>query len=377
MAAVAPAGGGQPPVSVAHLIYGLGLGGLEQLVVQLCVRSRENGIAPSVIAFGPDGPMRDAFEREQIPLRRIDAPGMSLAALRGIRQALASSGGQVIHAHDLGPWLNAVAVRALRPSVEVIATFHEQRVPSGAIRRAAAVAARFSFALVACGKQVQIKIQRWAPAGTRVPLIENGVPLTAPIAERERALARDRMGIPGEAIAIGYIGRLDVIKGPDCLLKGFLDRFGNRRDVHLALVGSGPLERKLRECAAGRSNVHFTGLVPDGARLLAGLDIYAQTSRSEGRSIAMLEAMAAGLPTVASALDPIREIHSDGKTALLVPPSDTGAIAGALSRLCEDVPLRRLLGGAAREAVQQYSIDNTVDAYVALYREIACNARAA
>src|SRR5215470_10628812 len=330
MAAVAPAGGGQPPVSVAHLIYGLGLGGLEQLVVQLCMRSRENGIAASVIALGPDGPMRDAFERAQIPLRRIDAPGMSLAALRGIRQALASSGGQVIHAHDLGPWLNAVAVRALRPSVEVIATFHEQRVPSGAKRRAAAVAARFSFALVACGKQVQMRIQRWAPTGTRIPLIENGVPLAPPVAEQERARARERLGIPGDAIAIGYIGRLDAIKGPDCLLKAFLERLKDRRDVHLALVGSGPLEPQLRECAAGRSNVHFTGLVPDGARLLAGLDIYAQTSRSEGRSIAMLEAMAAALPTVAAALDPVREIHTDGKTALLVPPSDTGATADAL-----------------------------------------------
>ena len=123
--------------------------------------------------------------------------------------------------------------------------------------------------------------------------------------------------------------------------------------------------------------MHFTGLVPDGARLLAGLDIYAQTSRSEGRSIAMLEAMAAGLPTVASALDPVREIHSEGKTALLVPPSDTGPIADALFRLCDDVQLRRRLGAAAREAVQRYSIDHTVDAYVALYREIACKARAA
>jgi len=360
------------PIPIVHLIHGLELGGLEQLVTQLCVRSRDHGFAPSVIALGPDGPMGAVFEREQIPLCRVKARGMSLAALAGIRQVLGEWGAPLVHAHDVGPWLNAVAARALRPSTEVLATFHEQRVPSGAKRKASALAARFSFALVACGKQVETNLREWVPPGTRVMLIENGVPLPPPPTEAQRQLARQQLGIPNDAVAIGYLGRLASIKGPDLLLDGFLERFAGRSDVHLALIGCGPLEEELRERAAGRANVHFTGLVLDAAGLLAGLDIYAQTSRSEGRSLSMLEAMAAGLPTVAPSLDAVREVHHDGETALLVRPVDSRSIGDALERLCADPMLRARLGRQAREAVRHHSLDGTVEAYVGLYRRIAC-----
>jgi len=365
------------PIPIVHLIHGLELGGLEQLVTQLCVRSRDHGFAPSVIALGPDGPMGAVFEREQIPVCRVKARGMSLAALAGIRQVLGECGASLVHAHDVGPWLNAVAARALRPSTEVLATFHEQQVPSGAKRKASALAARFSFALVACGKQVETNLRDWVPPGTRVMLIENGVSLPPPPTEVQRRLARQQLGIPNDAVAIGYLGRLASIKGPDLLLDGFLERFAGRSDVHLALIGCGPLEEELRARAAGRSNVHFTGLVLDAAGLLAGLDIYAQTSRSEGRSLSMLEAMAAGLPTVAPSLDAVREVHRDGETALLVRTVDRSSIGDALERLRADPLLRARLGRKAREAVRPHSLDGTVAAYVGLYRRIACRAEQA
>jgi len=376
MEAVRP-GPVERPISIVHLIHGLELGGLEQLVTQLCVRSRDQGFAPSVVALGPDGPMGAVFEHERIPVRRVEARGMSLAALAGIRRALGDCGASLVHAHDLGPWLNAVAARALRPSTEVLATFHEQKIPTGAKRKASALAARLSFALVACGKQVENNLRHWVPSGTRVILIENGVPLPPPPTEAQRRLARRQLGIPDDAVAIGYLGRLASIKGPDLLLEGFLDRFAGRGDVHLALIGCGPLEGELRERAAGRSNVHFAGLVTDATRLLAGLDIYAQTSRSEGRSLSMLEAMAAGLPTVAPSLDAVREVHEDGETALLVRAVDRSSIGEALERLCADPALRARLGRKAGEVVRRHSLDGTVAAYVGLYRRIAGRAERA
>src|SRR5258708_32551971 len=127
-------------------------------------------------------------------------------------------------------------------------------------------------------------------------LIENGVPLPPPPTEAQRHLARQQLGIPNDAVAIGYLGRLASIKGPDLLLDGFLERFAGRSDVHLALIGCGPLEEELRERAAGRADVHFTGLVVDAADLLAGLDVHSQTPLSGGRSPSMLRAMASRRP---------------------------------------------------------------------------------
>ncbi len=355
---------------VAHLIYGLGLGGLEQLVVQLSARGRKRGIEPTLIALGPDGPMRDLARSQDIPLEHITSDGLSLSTILGVRGALQRSGATVLHAHDLGPWLNAVAVRALRPSTKVLATFHEQRTPQGRKRQAANVAARFSEALVACGEQVREDIRAWAPSSSRVPVIANGVPLDAP-APGARQQARAELQIPAAAIAIGYLGGLRAIKGPDKLLEAFLDRFADRGDVHLYLIGSGPMEAALREQAAGHGNVHFTGLILNASRLLPALDIYAQTSLSEGRSLSMLEAMAAGLPTVAHRLPAVEEIHGDGESALLVALGDRKGLSDAFDRLVRDAAFRAQLGAAAQQRAQAHSIEPMVDAYAALYRDVS------
>ena len=126
----------------------------------------------------------------------------------------------------------------------------------------------------------------------------------------------------------------------------------------------------LREAAAPLgARAHLLGEVVDGAaELLAGLDVYAQPSRREGRSVAMLEAMAAALPTVAHRLPAVSELHPDGTTAVLVPPEDVDALGEALLGLVRDPERRRALGEAARARVAAFSMDAMVEAYVRLWR---------
>jgi glycosyltransferase involved in cell wall biosynthesis len=187
----------------------------------------------------------------------------------------------------------------------------------------------------------------------------------------DRARARAELRVPEGAIAVGYLGGLREIKGPDKLLRAFLDQFADRGDVILFLVGEGPLQPELRRMADGHANVCFTGLVPGASRLLPGLDVYAQTSLSEGRSLSMLEAMAAGLPTLAHDLLPVREIHEHEATALLAPLGDRERLGLALRRLATDVELRSRLGAEAMRRAQKHSIEPMIDAYEALYRERA------
>jgi glycosyltransferase involved in cell wall biosynthesis len=357
-------------VRVAHLIHGLILGGLEQLVLQLAVRTQQRGMEASILALGADGPVGELARKQGLDVELLPVAGLSMSALLGIRRSLEKRGVTHLHAHDLGPWLNAAAVRALRPSTRVLATFHELKAPEGNKRKAAAVAARASDALVACGDKVKQDILAWAPGGTRVPVIPNGVPLTEATLE-QRLAARRELQVPEGAIAVGYLGGLREIKGPDKLLQAFLDKFADRADVRLYLVGTGPMEAGLRRAAQGHANVHFAGFVPNASRLLPGLDVYAQTSLSEGRSLSMLDAMAVGLPTLAHDLQPIREIHESGATALLSPLGDRQALGAALSRLALDPELRRRLGTEAKKRAQKHSIEPMVDAYEALYRERA------
>ena len=356
-------------MKVAHLIHGLEVGGLERLVVELAARSRALDVEPTLLAFGRDGPVRAWAERAGVPLQPLgDVHGLSVGALAALVRAV--GGAAVLHAHDLGPWLNAVAVRSRTPRLRVLATFHQLAPPGGRKRAAAALAARFSTALVACGAEVRNELRSWAPAATPVVTIENGVALPPTAGEGERLQARARIGLPPGAVAIGYLGRMHPEKGPDLLLEAMVRHLADLPEAHLVLIGSGPLEGALRAAAAPLGErAHLLGEVVDGAeRLLAGLDLYAQPSRREGRSLAMLEAMGAGLPTVAHRLPAVTELHADGATALLVPPGDVGALGGALRALVLDPARRAALGATARERASAFSMEAMVEAYVRLWR---------
>jgi len=356
-------------VKVAHVIHGLEVGGLERLVVDLAARSRTFGVEPSVVAFGADGPVRAWAEAAGVPVHALgEVRGLSLEALRRLGRAL--SGAEVAHAHDLGPWLNAVAARSLAPRVRVLATFHQLSPPTGRKRRAAALGARLSTALVACGREVRAEVRGWAPQGTPVLTIGNGVALPGPATPGAREAARARLGLPPDAVAIGYLGRMHAEKGPDLLVEAMVRHLRDVPRAHLVLVGSGPLDEALRAAARPLgSRAHLTGQVVDGASsLLAGLDVYAQPSRREGRSLSMLEAMAAGLPTVAHRLPAVAELHVEGTTAVLIPPEDVDALGRALRGLVEDRDRRSFLGAAARTRAASFSLDPMVEAYVRLWR---------
>jgi glycosyltransferase involved in cell wall biosynthesis len=159
------------------------------------------------------------------------------------------------------------------------------------------------------------------------------------------------------------------VKGPHLLLEAFLAAFAGT-EVHLALVGAGPLDGQLALRANGRAQIHLCGEHLDGPSLLPAFDVYAQTSLSEGRSLAMLEAMAAGLPTVAHDLPGVREFHGDA-TAILVPLRDSAALQEALRALAGSPSRRRQMGEAARRASVGFSFDDTVNAYADLYRLLA------
>src|SRR5262249_28982218 len=177
------------PVKVAHVIHGLEVGGLERLVVGLAERSRAFGVEPSLVAFGEDGPVRAWAEAAGIPVTALGGVrGMTARALRSLGRALSAV--SVAHAHDLGPWLNAVAARALSPRTRVLATFHQLAPPTGRKRGAARIGAHASSALVACGSEVRTELRSWVPRGTPVVTIGNGIALPGPVTAVQRAPAR-------------------------------------------------------------------------------------------------------------------------------------------------------------------------------------------
>ena len=202
--------------------------------------------------------------------------------------------------------------------------------------------------------------------------IPNGVDLTAfaPAADAERRALRARLGLPEDRVVCAFVGRLTPQKDPALLLEAWA--IGHWPQAHLVLVGDGPLRPRLEASVTSgptRGQVTFAGATADVASYLKAADLLVLPSLAEGMSNVILEAMACGLPIVATDLIGNREVMGgDGQAGRLVPPGDPAALAEAVGMLLRTPTLRDKLGGAARAMVaERFDIQRVVTQYLSLY----------
>jgi glycosyltransferase involved in cell wall biosynthesis len=204
----------------------------------------------------------------------------------------------------------------------------------------------------------------------RVLRSPNGIRLASP--PRPYPLTQDDCA----PCRVVFVGRLSEEKGLDVLLEAWQHlRLVSTRPVSLFLWGDGPLASTLKATSARlglASRVHFAGQVTEAAAALGTMDIFVLASSAEGNSNAVLEAMAAGLPIVATAVGGTpMQVGPEG-AAFLCPPGDPQALAAALRRLVEDPALRGATGAAMRRRAEQYfDIDKVADCYLQTYRYLA------
>jgi len=185
---------------------------------------------------------------------------------------------------------------------------------------------------------------------------------------------RESFGIPPNTFLIGFVGRLHLQKGIDTLLEAFSQFAGDHTEARLLIVGDGELRSRL-EIMAGSlgisGQVKFVGVRRNIPEILASLDLFVLPSRWEGLPLALLEAMAACLPVVATAVGGTPEVVIDGETGLLVPPGDPDALAQAIVFLIENPELRKKMGQAGRKRVaEHFTIQETVRKTEALYQKL-------
>jgi glycosyltransferase involved in cell wall biosynthesis len=173
-----------------------------------------------------------------------------------------------------------------------------------------------------------------------------------------------------------FVGRLQPQKGLDTLLEALAQLKIAYPDFYwqLEIFGEGPSRRQYETLTAElgtTEQVQFAGYVPDLLQRIPGADIFILPSRAEGMSNALLEAMAAGLPCIATEISGNTDLIQDGLNGLLVPPDDAEALATTLEKLLDSRSLREKLGRHARETVcQKYSIEAVANRYLELYQNL-------
>lgn len=376
---------------IAHVVYSFRVGGLENGIVNLINRLPRERFRHALIALTDIDPaFRARIERDDVlyvELNKRPGPGVLLfprllGLLRQLRPALVHTRNLAALEMSLPAWLARIPVR--------IHGEHGRDVddPDGLARKPRRVRRLyrpFVTHYIALSRELSNYLTHAVGVSSqRVELICNGVDgeRFRPATGAREALTGSPFNDPGLCV-IGTVGRLQAVKDQLRLVRVFarLWRSGAFPDLRLVLVGEGTMrgeiEREIREQGVAEA-VWLAGERPDVPEVMRSFDLFVLPSLAEGISNTVLEAMACGLPVLASAVGGNPELVEEGVSGSLVPPADDEALGAALARYAASPRLRQQQGRAGRERVEaHFSLAAMVSRYEALYvRELERAARA-
>ena len=348
-------------------------GGVQVHIRQLADELRDRGHATTILAPG-SGPSTEAGVRivgrpVRVPYRGTVAPiSFSPGAWRRIRSAMRSFDPDVVHAHEpLTPSTSMLAV--LAASAPVVATFHAF-LDRSRLMELAGPALRQVSRRIDAAVAVSDAAASFLRRVVDVPLdiVPNGVDV--------RAFAHP--GRPVEGLPAGprvlWVNRLDRQKGFEVMLRAFEQLASELDDAHLIVAGDGRDRGLLRSLPREvRGRIVRLGTVPHGElpRYHAAADAFASPATGqESFGIVLVEAMAAGVPVVATDIAGYREVVRDGVDGLLVPPNDADALAAALRRVLSEPELAAALAAAGRARAETFSWPAVVPRLEAVYGRV-------
>jgi glycosyltransferase involved in cell wall biosynthesis len=354
---------------VVHLVEAMGgsehLWGKERAIEALMIAQRAGGVvAPALVTFSPSLLAKRATE-DGFAAAVLDAGPhrLPVRAVARLLRRLRDDPPDVLHTHE---YKANVAGRLIRPflprSTVVLSTSHGWIETSSRLAWYAALdrmTASLSDAVTVPSADMLARL----PRAARAACVPNAIGDRAPADEAARRAARAVFGFREDAFVAGTFGRLSEEKG----VLEFIAASNDARaaGVTWALAGAGPLEAAVREAP----HVRFAGYLADAAEFADALDVFVQPSRTEGLSLALLEAMRAGRPIVATAVGATAVAARPDIEALIVPAGDAAALVAAVERLRADPSLRERLGTAARGRFEaEFRLEVQQEAVLAQYQ---------
>lgn len=366
-------------LTVCQLLFSLQRGGAEVLAARLA--RRLSGRYRFVFACLDEvGSMAAGLRDEGFPVHVLDRrPGIDLACARRLGALARAEGVDVMHAHQYSPFFYAGLSRFPRRRPPVLFTEHGRAFPdlTGRSHRPVnRLLLRGGDRVIGVGRAVrQVLIDKEGLPAGRVEVVYNGIDTAAYAGSGRRDEVRRELGLGPDDFVMMFVARLDPIKDHATALRALARVAAVRGDAKLVVVGEGPSA----EAVAGEvarlglgDRVLMAGVRTDVARLLEGADATVLTSLSEGIPLSLIEAMAAGLPVVATRVGGVPEVVEEGVTGYLAPSGDDAGLADALLRLAADPELRGRLGRAGRARAEAvFSESRMHDAYCLAYDAMA------
>lgn len=370
---------GSKPV-VCQLVHTLNVGGAEILARQFAAQARDE--FDFVFAcLDSEGLMADELRAAgyavEVLARR---PGFDLACARRLARLLAAHNVRVIHAHQYAPFFYAAMGRLLAwRDIPIVFTEHGRDYPD--FRRIKRVLANHCLLrrrdrVVGVGQCVGRALREFEGIDPRrIEVVYNGIDVAAygdPGEQREAV--RQSLGLADDEVAIIQVARLNVLKDHPTAIRAMAQLVTHAPRAKLLVVGDGEERQKIEsligELGISR-NIQLLGTRRDIPRLLAAADVFLLSSISEGIPLTLIEAMAAGLPCVSTAVGGTPEVIVDGQTGLFARPRDPEDVAAKLAVLLADGSLRQSMGARGRERSRELFSDQQMHlAYQQFYRDL-------
>ena len=366
---------------VLYLIDSLGPGGAEQLLAAYLPRLMERGVDPvvAVLKEREGNPVASVIEAAGIPVQSLGIRRMrERTAYRRVAEVVAATAPDVVHTQlELSNTLGTIA--ASRLGIPSLSTIHTLDRPapwsrdSVRFRLMAGVLRRRADLVIAVSASARIHfLGRSRARAEQVTTIRNGIDLGAFGRHAERPTARAELGIAADELVAVTVAVLRQPKGIDDMIDALPAITAAVPAMRYLIVGDGEHGPALRErvAAAGLADrVVFAGARTDVARMLAVADVFVLPSHTEALPTVLIEAMAAGLPVVATDVGGIPEMVERGSSALLVPPHRPDLLADAVTRVLSS-PLQAAAMGKAgsRLAAARFDIDRQAQRLVDEYR---------
>jgi len=362
------------------------IGGAERQAQRLAAGLADTGVDVCVLTRRYKG-MGPYEEIDGVPVYRVLTLGRgALAALSYILSSLLwllkyGKKYQVIHCHRAeSPAIIGIFAKLLYgKKVVVKISGGDLGLVNQVIRRKLLSAVNVFIALT---DEMRAKLIRCGFPEAKIVIIPNGVDTNRymPLSRKAKLSMREKLGLPIDEKLIIFVGRLHPVKGLDTLLYAWqkISQSIGTNKARLLILGEGPQEpfpRQLVSQLGLEATILFLGRKGNVAKYLQSADTLALPSLSEGLPNALLEAMACGLPVVATDVGGNSEVISDLKNGILVKPKDSGQLAEALIKVLNDGGLAQHLGRQARKAVEErYSLKSVVDQYLGLYENLVSQA---
>jgi glycosyltransferase involved in cell wall biosynthesis len=365
--------------SLAYVVNSLNPGGTERLVVEMSLAFKAD-FDVMVLCLDEPGLWAGDLRAAGIPVHCLwRQPGIDLAIPVRLARQFRRSNTRIVHAHQCTPWFYGALSRLFHFAPRLLLEEHGRFFPEVENRKRVLVnrvlVSKLTHRFIAVSEDVGSRLEKYEGLDrARIEVIYNGVKADTPLNPDARQQLRSELGFDSESFVVGTVGRFDPIKNLPMLVGSLARAAKSITSLRGLLVGDGPVFNQIRSQVGEEGladRMRMTGFREDARKLIQCMDLFVLSSFSEGTSMALLEAMAAGVPVAVTAVGGNPELVVSGETGWVVPSDSVEALSAAILDAASDAPKRRRMAEAGQQRfMNHYAFERMIESYRRVYQSL-------